>query len=115
MSPPAVSWPTTPQSLYTIVLVNADISKAGLNPKLDRKAQFVHWLVVNIPGISLDFGTTILRYIPSLTYSYDSNAGLDRSETYRHKHLLLVFKQERMVDVNMSSNTQCSENIIKDR
>ena len=110
-----MSWPTTPQSLYTLLLVNADIVQSGLTIQLDRRTQFVHWLVVNIPGISLDFGTTILRYIPSLTYSYNSNAELDRSETYRHKHLLLVFKQEKMVDVNRSSNTQCSGNIIKDR
>jgi hypothetical protein len=115
LSPPTVSWPTSPQTLYTIMLLNADISQAGLNPKLSRKTKFVHWLVVNIPGVSLELGTPVFRYIPSITYSFNSSSGLNRSESYKHTHMVLVFKQLRRVDVSKSSASQCTENIIKDR
>ena len=110
-----MSWNTIPKSLYTLILLNADISQAGLNPNQSRKTQFLHWLVVNIPGVSLELGTPVFRYIPSITYSFNSTLGLNRSESYKHTHLVLVFKQKRRVDVSKSSASQCTENIVKER
>lgn len=115
LSPPLLSWSTTPQSLYTVLLVNVDTAQTGLTLQLGRRTLFVHWLVVNTPGMSVKLGTPIFRYIPSITYSYNSSLGLDRSDTYRQRHLVLVYKQERRVDVNESTDSQCSKNIIKDR
>ena len=115
LSPPTMTWPTTPNSLYTLVLVNADISKAGLNLQLTRNSVFVHWLVVNVPGVSIELGISIFRYIPSITYSYSTSAGLNTSDNNKHKHLMLVFKQDTRVKRNKSQASQCSKSMIKDR
>ncbi|XP_061393173.1 protein D2-like [Musca vetustissima] len=78
--PPNVEWePETDDTYYTLLLTNPDV------PSRENPAwrDWVHWLVVNIPGNQIDNGEVLDDYI---------GAG-GRPGTGLHRYIILLFKQ----------------------
>jgi hypothetical protein len=58
--PPRVSWSATSDVLHTLIMWDNDAP----NPyPYDTNSPFIHWLMVNIPGDRISFGSTVIPYI----------------------------------------------------
>ena len=77
--PTNLTWPTEPNALYTLAFVDPD-APSRKNP---TNGEFLHWLVVNIPGTDLTKGETYTEYIGS---GAPEGTGL-------HRYVFLVYKQ----------------------
>ena len=75
ISPPKVSWPADPSSLYTLILEDNDVLNSATGP-----AKYWHWLVVNIPGCDVSAGEEALEYVPPFSFDYQPGSGLDREK-----------------------------------
>lgn len=96
-APPSVSWEASEDSFYTLVCTDPDaISRS--NPIF---REFIHWVVVNIPGSDVASGETVAPYVgPGPPY----NSGL-------HSYLFLVYKQASKFDAeNVSEATNYFSN-----
>jgi len=77
--PYVVGWKTEPNALYTLILTDPDVPS-----RTDRKqGEFLHWLVVNIPGTDLAKGESYADYVGS---GPPKGSGL-------HRYVYLVYKQ----------------------
>ncbi|KAJ2942927.1 hypothetical protein O0L34_g15117 [Tuta absoluta] len=114
---PTVSWPEDPNSLYTFIMIDADAnpdrihlgnssvilwtpSKAPedsapwlLHPDAPSRQNpvrrnWLHWLVVNIPGKSLNKGSVLAEY----------NGPAPPKDTGAHRYVFLVFKQNDKIN-----------------
>jgi phosphatidylethanolamine-binding protein (PEBP) family uncharacterized protein len=77
--PTEVSFPTEEGALYTVIFVDPDA------PSRDKPTlrEVAHWVVVNIPGIKISKGKTLIDFIGS---GPPEGTGL-------HRYVFLVFKQ----------------------
>ena len=78
-----------PASLYTVMIVDNGIER--VLPK-----QYVHWMVVNIPGNSIPLGSEVMEYVPPFSFSL-RDGKLD-PEGPPHPMLVLIYKQPDKVD-----------------
>lgn len=79
---PLVYWKTDPiaKDYYTIVMFSPDYPSRS-NPIL---ANFLHWMVVNVPGGRLEDGEVICDYL----------GALPEPDNDLHRYIFLVFKQK---------------------
>jgi len=84
--PSNISWPIEANSLYTLVFSDPD-APSRKNP---IRREFLHWLVVNIPGTDISKGETFTEYIGS---GPPEGTGL-------HRYVFLVFKQPNSLALN---------------
>jgi len=89
-SQPTINYPTEAQSFYTLYMIDPDNDSRETH----KYRQFIHWLVINIPGvvggqqISLSNGLVVSPYMGSAP-----GAG-----TGRHRYVFLLMKQSAPVD-----------------
>ncbi|KAH7709778.1 Phosphatidylethanolamine-binding protein PEBP [Aphelenchoides avenae] len=81
---PEVSWPAEDDQLYTLVMVDPD-APTHTEPTL---REYLHWLVVNIPGNDVKKGTELAGYYGPQP---PRNSG-------QHRYVLLVYKQAARID-----------------
>ncbi|NWR78689.1 RM38 protein, partial [Centropus unirufus] len=83
-SPPSVSYEADKGSLWTLLLTNPD------GHLRDTDSEYLHWLMMNIPGNDVSSGEEICHYLPPFP----------AMGTGYHRFVFLLFKQERPVDVS---------------
>ncbi|KXJ80121.1 hypothetical protein RP20_CCG026444 [Aedes albopictus] len=76
---PIVSWNTEPGALYTLTMTDPD-SPSPANP---TKREYRHWVVVNVPGVDVAAGETVVEYLGSAP---PENTGF-------HRYVFLLYKQ----------------------
>ncbi|XP_021195595.3 protein D3 [Helicoverpa armigera] len=76
---PTVSWDITLGRMYTVVMIDPD-APSRLEPT-DR--EYLHWLMVNVPGDNLKYADTIAEYV---------GAGPPQ-DTGLHRYVFLVYQQ----------------------
>eukprot|EP00092_Neocalanus_flemingeri_P005668 GFUD01006106.1.p1 GENE.GFUD01006106.1~~GFUD01006106.1.p1 ORF type:complete len:527 (-),score=118.65 GFUD01006106.1:49-1629(-) len=81
---PHLTWPADPNSLYTVMIVDNGIER--LLPQ-----QFIHWMVVNIPGSNVQLGSEVMDYITP--FSIEFKDGKIDKDSPGHSMLVLVYKQ----------------------
>ncbi|XP_068237566.1 protein D3-like isoform X1 [Palaemon carinicauda] len=92
--PVEVCWPADSDNLYTLCMTDPD-APSRENPKL---REFLHWLVVNIPGCDLSRGETLADYVGS---GPPKGTGL-------HRYVYLAYQQPGRItcdEPKMPSNT----------
>jgi len=78
-NPPKVSWESESGQLYTLIKTDPD-APSRKDPKF---REWHHWLVVNIPGGSVEKGDTLSEYV---------GAGPPQ-DTGLHRYVYLIYKQ----------------------
>uniref|UniRef100_A0A0M3J700 Phosphatidylethanolamine-binding protein 4 (inferred by orthology to a human protein) n=1 Tax=Anisakis simplex TaxID=6269 RepID=A0A0M3J700_ANISI len=86
---PTVNWPSDSQKLYTLMMVDPDAPSR----KRPTMGQWLHWLVVNVPGSSIDQGQTLTPYAPPTP---PSGSGL-------HRYVFLAYQQSAQLNANSVS------------
>ncbi|XP_039954003.1 phosphatidylethanolamine-binding protein homolog F40A3.3-like isoform X2 [Bactrocera tryoni] len=81
---PTVSWEAEDDALYTLFMVDPD-APSRAEPS---NREFLHWLVINIPGNKVAEGQTVAEYIGS---GPPDGTGL-------HRYVFLVFKQAGKIE-----------------
>lgn len=76
---PTLTWDAENGAFYSVLLVDPDAPSRQM-PKF---REYRHWLVMNIPGSSIDQGEEIIGYIGS---GPPKNTGL-------HRYIYLIYKQ----------------------
>merc|ERR1712071_377850 len=104
------TYPTEPDSLYTVMMADVSIGVEGM-----EGAQYFHWIVENVPGTMVDLGDEVMEYIPPFSFKIDPSTGtLVEDGQPLHPYLTLVYKQPGRI--NMTSRQKgCSSDIIKNR
>ncbi|XP_066965327.1 protein D3-like [Macrobrachium rosenbergii] len=77
--PTEISWPADSSSLYTLCMTDPD-APSRQNPAM---REFLHWLVVNIPGCELSKGETLAQFVGS---GPPKGTGL-------HRYVFLAYQQ----------------------
>ncbi|XP_030851186.1 protein D3 [Strongylocentrotus purpuratus] len=79
LPPTNISWPSEPNALYTLVLIDPDAPS-----RKDRSVgEVLHWLVINIPGCQVNQGQVHAEHIGS---GPREGSGL-------HRYIFLVYRQ----------------------
>ncbi|XP_041078240.1 39S ribosomal protein L38, mitochondrial-like isoform X1 [Polyodon spathula] len=81
-SQPEVTFEAEESSLWTLLLTNPD------GHLRDNDAEYVHWIVGNIPGNAVQSGEQICHYLPPFP----------AKGTGYHRFIFILFKQERPID-----------------
>nr|XP_018903746.1 PREDICTED: putative odorant-binding protein A5 [Bemisia tabaci]XP_018903747.1 PREDICTED: putative odorant-binding protein A5 [Bemisia tabaci] len=79
--PTMLDWPVADNDLYSLVFIEPE------HPTKARKKhyyEFVHWLVVNIPGTQIDKGNEIIEYVGYRAFYEDKEP---------HRLIFLAYKQ----------------------
>lgn len=76
---PQVTWDAEKDTYYTLVMADLDVPTRS---KPDSR-EIRHWLVINIPGSSIEMGDEVIEYVGSAP----------PKETGLHRYVFLVFKQ----------------------
>lgn len=76
---PTLSWDADEDALYALLAVDPDVP-SRTNPK---ERELRHWLVINIPGTSVDQGKVVYEY---LSPAPPKDGGL-------HRYVFMIFKQ----------------------
>ena len=104
--PSNLRWTSERGALYTLMLLDAGISR--LLPKM-----YVHWMVTNIPGSNVQYGTEVMQYVTPFSLEFN-DAGEFITDTANSSHPLImaVFKQETgkiVVDETQAGCTKVSD------
>ncbi|KAK0427306.1 hypothetical protein QR680_010160 [Steinernema hermaphroditum] len=81
---PRVSWPAEKKSLYSLFMIDPD-APSRESPSMH---EFLHWMVVNIPGSKVAKGDTLIDYFPPTP----------PPGTGPHRYVFLVYKQQDEID-----------------
>eukprot|EP00124_Ichthyophonus_hoferi_P004236 Ihof_evm2s443 gene=Ihof_evmTU2s443 len=87
--------------LYTLVMSDPD-APSRANPFL---REFVHWIVVNIPGGDVEKGTTIAEYI----------SPLPPKDTGLHRYVFVAYKQRCTIDPSNEKYLLANSNTSSNR
>ena len=96
---PTLSWSADRSSLYTVVIVDEGV--ASLNGM-----QYIHWIMINIPGNDILSGTEVMRYIEPFAASPDDS---------EHPMLVLVYKQNDGKVEFEETQRGCSTSLLTSR
>lgn len=89
---PTLTWDAENDAFYSLLLVDPD-APSRQNPKF---REYLHWLVMNIPGSSIDQGDEVVGYIGS---GPPKKTGL-------HRYIFLIYKQPNgIIQHNESRST----------
>ena len=107
--PSNLRWTTERGALYTIMLLDAGISR--LLPKM-----YVHWMVTNVPGNNIRNGVEVMQYVTpfSLEFTEDGQFVTDPVES-SHPLLMLVFKQETGKIITDEAQQGCVPDVVTSR
>ncbi|XP_028165620.1 protein D2-like [Ostrinia furnacalis] len=83
---PTVMWRANPYRYYTLIVADPD-APSRIAPE-DR--EWLHWLVINIPGANLAAGETVFDYLPP---GPPPKTGL-------HRYVFLVYEQPSRICFN---------------
>ncbi|KAK9501885.1 hypothetical protein O3M35_012524 [Rhynocoris fuscipes] len=78
-NPPKVEWEADPNAYYTLCLTDPD-APSRKDPKF---REWLHWLIVNIPGNNVNQGEVLAEFVSSAP---PKGSGL-------HRYVFLVYKQ----------------------
>ncbi|KAM8705224.1 hypothetical protein ACLKA7_009649 [Drosophila subpalustris] len=76
---PSVKWIANQDTYYTLLMVDPDVP----SKKYPKFKEYLHWLVVNIPGNQLQLGDVRAAYVGAMPLE----------DTGLHRYVLLLFKQ----------------------
>ncbi|ESO03627.1 hypothetical protein HELRODRAFT_80148, partial [Helobdella robusta] len=79
---PQVTFSSRPDELWAVLMTNPDENLTNQNQ------EYIHWLVVNIPGNDLSKGQTLVKYMPPIT----------PMGTGYHRNVFILFKQNNVDD-----------------
>ncbi|KAH8276963.1 hypothetical protein KR026_002961 [Drosophila bipectinata] len=77
---PEVTWPASPDGYYTLIMIDPDMPNA-IHP-VDR--EFLHWMVVNIPGNLVSLGDVRVGYVGPTPLQGSGS----------HRYVTLLYKQK---------------------
>ena len=107
---PKLTWPADPGALYTVMLLDGGIQR--VLPKV-----YLHWMVTNIPGNSVELGTEVMEYVTpfSLELKEDPLDGFIKDKYgSAHPMIFLVFKQPKRIQVE-EAQRGCSPELVTAR
>ena len=107
---PKLTWPADPGALYTVMLLDGGIQR--VLPKV-----YLHWMVTNIPGNSVELGTEVMEYVTpfSLELNEDPLDGFIKDKYgSAHPMIFLVFKQPKRIQVE-EAQRGCSPELVTAR
>lgn len=81
---PILSWDADLKSFHTLCMIDPDFPCKG-NP---QHREFVHWLIVNIPGCRTSAGMFKIAYV----------GAAPPKGTGMHRYVFLVYKQPKQID-----------------
>jgi len=81
---PRCEWPADNKKLYTIAMFDPDVSLEYT----DNTTQFLHWLVVNVPGRRISKGDVLDNYV----------VPAPPEPVFSHRYVELAYKQPRHID-----------------
>ncbi|XP_002733854.2 large ribosomal subunit protein mL38-like [Saccoglossus kowalevskii] len=91
-SEPSVLFSSPPKDLWTLILVNPD------GHLLDNNAEYLHWMVGNIPGNDISKGEVVCDYIKPFP----------AQGTGYHRFIFILFKQDGCIDFSQDKrNSPC--------
>ncbi|KAJ6637828.1 Phosphatidylethanolamine-binding protein like F40A3.3 [Pseudolycoriella hygida] len=102
---PSVEWNADPTLFYTLIMTDPD-APSRQNPEF---GEWIHWIVVNIPGKDISKGDTIAEYVGSGPPPH----------TDLHRYVFLVYAQEHKHDfeepilTNKSGNGRAKGSVKK--
>jgi len=99
---PHLNWPADPSSLYTVMIVDNGIER--VLPK-----QYIHWMVVNVPGKNVPLGSEVMDYVPP--FSFTLRDGKIDPNGPPHPMLVLIYKQPAKI-VMEETRRGCSPEIL---
>ena len=109
---PTLSWPVEPGVLYTVMVVG--LFDLGLPPSA-RPQVYIHWLVTNIPGNSIEMGTEVFDYIKPFALKLDTDKNIVKdAEQLNHPILLMVYRQPSRI-VMEESQAGCTPDVAEPR
>ncbi|KAH8359195.1 hypothetical protein KR093_005122 [Drosophila rubida] len=76
---PDLKWIANKDNYYTLLMVDPDVPSR----KVPKFKEYLHWLVVNIPGNQLNLGDVRAAYVGALPLK----------DTGLHRYVLLLYKQ----------------------
>lgn len=86
--PSNLRWTSERGVLYTLMLLDAGISR--VLPKM-----YVHWMVTNIPGTNVQWGTEVMQYVTPFSLEFnEAGEFITDPSNSSHPLILAVFKQE---------------------
>ena len=85
---PELEFQTEPGKLYTIILSDPDAP----NPSEPKFAEWIHWLVVNVPGSDVSAGIALVPYFGSAPGNGAGN----------HRYMFVVYEQSGEVSAEES-------------
>ena len=89
-SPPTISFPTTVGSFYSLFMIDPDNDSRETH----KFRQFIHWQVVNIPGVLGGQGVDVDKGFvvsPYMGCAPDPGSG-------RHRYVFLLYEQVKQID-----------------
>merc|ERR1711910_189393 len=88
---PRLTWPSEPGALYTVMVIDAGIQR--VLPKV-----YMHWMVTNIPGISVELGNEVMEYVTpfSLEVEEDPLDGFVKDRVAPHTHWSSLCSSSRL-------------------
>lgn len=96
---PRVSWPNDPTKMYTLIMIDPDAPSYD-NPKF---REWLHWLIVNIPGNKISSGEILADY----------RGPQPPKRTGFHRYVFLVYEQKQKI--NTKDQTIISRESISGR
>jgi len=107
--PSNLRWTTERGARYTLMLLDAGISR--LLPKM-----YVHWMVTNIPGTNIKYGTEVMQYVTPFSLEFnEAGEFITEAGNSSHPLVLAVFKQEREKIVVEETQAGCTKDIVEPR
>jgi hypothetical protein len=86
LSIPAVTYTPTPDTFYTLVMVDPDAPS-----RADAEGEYRHWVVANIPGAEINKGEVLQDWAPP---SPPSGSGL-------HRYVFILYEQPERLETTV--------------
>ncbi|MEQ2274743.1 hypothetical protein XENORESO_009391 [Xenotaenia resolanae] len=95
-SAPRISFDAEEGSLWTLLLTSPD------EHLLDNEAEYLHWLVGNIPGTAVHAGEELCHYLPPFP----------AKGTGFHRYIYILFKQEKPISFQEDSRPSPCHSLV---
>ncbi|XP_060645215.1 protein D2 [Drosophila nasuta] len=89
---PSVKWTANKDTYYTLLMVDPDVPSR----KVPKFKEYLHWLVVNIPGNQLELGDERVAYVGAMPLQ----------DTGLHRYVLLLYKQPELTKFDVAKLPQ---------